>query len=118
MNKLFGSLTDDDDNSSGSAKPDAGISALEISDLPEDERRVMNTLLRFNAGDGVTVETLQQELADLANLADVLSKLTGKVYIKSVQGEDGLLRYKANLRRKRGTGLLTWKKLLGDNDEQ
>ncbi|MBX3066705.1 MAG: hypothetical protein KF726_27240 [Anaerolineae bacterium] len=115
MDKLLGSLTDDDDKS---PKSEGGISTAEIAELPEAQRRVMNTLMRANAGNGATAEALQQTLADLDNLAEILRELISMGYIKVIPDDSGVHHYKANLKRKRGTGLLNWQKLMGDDEDK
>ncbi len=84
----------------------AGLSPLEIADLPEEQRQVMFGLLRdTNAATGeIALEALQQKFLHLDRLSDVLADLTKNGWLIKL-GELPHVRYRVNLRRKRAASL-------------
>jgi hypothetical protein len=92
---------DDDDN-----EQPAGLTPLDIAELPEGQRQVMFALLRDTraATNGVTVEALQEKLGPVEGLDGVLNDLTRNSWLIRL-GESPNVRYKVNLRRKRGSTL-------------
>jgi hypothetical protein len=123
MDKLFSSLTDDDDPSQ--AKPDsdagpkpasaAGLNALDLADLPDLQRKVMHTLLRLSTVEGVSLAALQREHPDLPTLTAVLADLEQRGVVKA-SGQPPTVTYHAILRRKRGSDRVNWNKLLTDGE--
>lgn len=96
---------DDDDKSSG-------ITPLDIADLPEQQRRVMLTLLRDprSTSDGATEETLVSKFGRTDELFGTLDELINAGWLISM-GEPPRIRYKINLRRKRGSSGSMWASL-------
>ncbi len=104
MSGLYDRLNDqlgkDDDN-----QP-AGLTPLDIADLPDGQRQVMFALLRDSrsSGDGVSADVLREKLPQVEGLAAVLDELTRNSWLIRL-GEAPNVRYKVNLRRKRGSSL-------------
>ncbi len=98
--RLMDQLGDDDDG-----QP-AGLTPLDIADLPEQQRQVMFALLRDSraSAGGVTLDMLQEKLSEIEDLDSVLNDLTQNNWLIR-QGEAATVRYKVNLRRKRGSSL-------------
>ncbi len=92
----------------GGDDPDkpAGLSPLEIADLPETQRQVMFGLLRdTNAATGeFTFDALQVKFVHLEKLPEVLADLTKNGWLIKL-GESPSIRYRVNLRRKRAASL-------------
>jgi hypothetical protein len=87
-----------------SDKP-AGLSPLEISDLPDAPRQVMFGLLRDTSlvVEGLTTESLLHEkFSTIEDLPRVLIDLTQQGWLIRL-GEPPNVRYRVNLRRKRGS---------------
>jgi hypothetical protein len=88
-----------------------GITALDITDLPQEQKQVMLSLLRDQDGtvDGVTRDSLSIKFSDKLNHLDTtLYELTHKGWL-IVLGEAPNQRYRVNLRAKRGShGLGLW----------
>lgn len=84
----------------------AGLSPLEIADLPEEQRQVMFGLLRDTsaATSGITLEGLQTKFSYLDGLSQVLADLTKNGWLIKL-GEQPHIRYRVNLRRKRAASL-------------
>jgi hypothetical protein len=82
-----------------------GMTPLEIADLPMEQRQVMFSLLRDPqaATDGITLASLQERTDDPEALPGMLADLTKNGWLVQY-GEPPGVRYKVNLRRKRGTG--------------
>jgi hypothetical protein len=104
MSGLYDRLIDelgDDDN----GQP-AGLTPLDIADLPDPQRQVMFALLRDSrsSSGGVTREALHERFSDFDDLDGVLNELTQNNWLIR-QGEAATVRYKVNLRRKRGSTL-------------
>jgi hypothetical protein len=104
MSGLYDRLSDqldDDDN----GQP-AGLTPLDIAELPDQQRQVMFALLRDSraAAGGVTREALYERFGDFDDLDGVLNELTQNSWLIR-QGEAATIRYKVNLRRKRGSTL-------------
>lgn len=82
-----------------------GITPLDITDLPTDQKQVMLSLLRDQAGmsDGVTGDMLRSKLSskieDLEQTVNDLSRLGWLI----VSGEAPNQRYRVNLRAKRAS---------------
>ena len=95
--RLQSQLGDEDD------KP-AGLTPLDIAGLPEGQRRVMFALLRDAdaSSEGITQDVLQAKLGDLEELSGILADLTKQSWLIAL-GEPPDIRYKVNLRRKRGS---------------
>jgi len=98
--RLMDQLGKEDDN-----QP-AGLTPLDIADLPDGQRQVMFALLRDSrsAGDGVSADALREKLPQVEGLAAVLDELTRNSWLIRL-GEAPNVRYKVNLRRKRGSSL-------------
>ncbi len=98
--RLMDQLGDDDDG-----QP-AGLTPLDIADLPEQQRQVMFALLRDSraSAGGVTLDMLQEKLSEIEDLDSVLNDLTQNNWLIR-QGEAATVRYRVNLRRKRGSSL-------------
>jgi hypothetical protein len=92
---------DDDDND----QP-AGLTPLDIADLPERQRQVMFALLRDSraSASGVTLDALREKFSNVEDLDGILADLTQNNWLIR-QGEAATIRYKVNLRRKRGSTL-------------
>jgi hypothetical protein len=83
----------------------SGITALDITDLPHEQKQVMLSLLRDQGGalDGVTLDSLTVKFGDKLNDLDAtLFELAHKGWL-IVLGEAPNLRYRVNLRAKRGS---------------
>lgn len=83
----------------------AGITPLDITDLPTDQKQVMLSLLRDQAGmsDGVTEDALRAKLsAKIDNLEKTVSDLSRLGWL-IVSGEEPNQRYRVNLRAKRAS---------------
>ena len=95
--QLLNQLGDDDNDKS------AGLTPLDIADLPDAPRRVMFAMLRDAeaATEGLTLDNLQDKLANVSGLPDVLAELTQNGWL-ILRGEPPTARYKVNLRRRRG----------------
>lgn len=101
----------------------AGLTPLDISDLPEDQRQIMFWMLRHpkaSAG-GVTPDTIREHFDDVENLNDLLDDLTRNNWLIRM-GEAPAEHYKVNLRRKRPSKLSAnmWASLsdkLDDDDD-
>jgi hypothetical protein len=110
--RLLNQIGDEND------KP-AGLSPLDIADLPNDQRQVMLWLLRNSAAptNGVPHAALRDQFEDLKDLKSVLDDLTTNSWLIRL-GEPPNDRFKVNLRRKRGSSSL-WTSLsnrLADED--
>ncbi|KXK17843.1 MAG: hypothetical protein UZ15_CFX003002339 [Chloroflexi bacterium OLB15] len=82
-----------------------GITPLDIADLPADQRQVMLSLLREQAGttDGVAIEFLNTKFAGkITDIESVLEHLVRDGWL-IVFGEKPNLHYRVNLRAKRGS---------------
>lgn len=90
----------------------AGISPFDLTDLPEEQKRIMLSLLR-NQGEspeGVARETLQSKLdGSLENFDTLLNSLTQNGWIVTM-GEPPNLRYRIRFRARRSqtTGYTLW----------
>jgi hypothetical protein len=72
-----------------------------------------------STADGTTLDVLQRKLGDLEDLADILTELVRSGWVIAL-GEPPKVRYKVNLRRKRGSDFGLWASLsdhLTDKDE-
>ena len=93
MSGLYDRLNDqlgkDDDN-----QP-AGLTPLDIADLPDGQRQVMFALLRDSrsSGDGVSADVLREKLPQVEGLAAVLDELTRNSWLIRL-GEAPNVRYK------------------------
>jgi hypothetical protein len=115
MDKFQNSLPDGEDKAS--TPPDqGGISALDVPDLPDPQRKVMQLLIRQHLMDGISLDELRDQLSDVENLDAVLEELHGKGYIH-VSGDAPDQLYRARLRPKR-ISRMNWDKLLGNRDKQ
>lgn len=88
----------------GSEEP-GGITPLDITDLPQDQKQLMLSLLRDQGGttDGVTRDSLDSKWSGtLGNLDATLIELTRNGWL-IVLGEAPNQRYRVNLRAKRGS---------------
>jgi hypothetical protein len=82
-----------------------GITPLDITDLPESQRRIMLLMLRdqTSTAAGITQDSLRAKLgAEIPELAVILKELAKNGWL-IVSGDEPSLRYKVNLRRKRGS---------------
>lgn len=87
----------DDDNS--------GVTPLEIADLPDSERRILLWMLRDRAAaaDGVAAGAIGERMPDApVNAAGIIYTLARSGWLIAL-GEAPNVRYKVNLRRKRGS---------------
>jgi len=88
----------------GNEEP-GGITPLDITDLPQEQKQLMLSLLRDQGGavDGVTRDSLDSKWGGtLANLDATLTELTRNGWL-IVSGEVPNQRYRVNLRAKRGS---------------
>lgn len=85
------------------ASEQSGITPLDIAELPEDQKRIMFSMLRDQkaSSDGVTVSELQEQFGADEELTDTLTQLTEEAWLV-VAGTPPDERYKLNIRRKRG----------------
>jgi hypothetical protein len=83
-----------------------GLTPLDIADLPDAQRQVMFALLRDNrsSANGLSADLLREKLPGAEGLAAVLDELTLNSWLIRL-GEAPNVRYKVNLRRKRGSSL-------------
>lgn len=94
--RLQAELGDDDQS---------GVTPLEIADLPDAERRILLWMLRDRdaAADGVGAASLHERMpnapADCAKIIELLARSGWVIAL----GEAPNVRYKVNLRRKRGS---------------
>jgi hypothetical protein len=102
---LYDRLTDriGDDNGEESS---GGLTPLDIADLPPAQRKVMFSLLRDTktATEGIGFDQLQIKLDHPEGLATTISELIKNNWLIAI-GEEGNLRYKVNIRRKRSSSL-------------
>ena len=84
----------------------AGVSPLDIVDLPRAQRQIMVGLLRDStaAMSGITLDALREKLAGDEGLAEALNGLTNHGWLIRL-GEPPNVRYKVNLSRRRGKKL-------------
>jgi hypothetical protein len=83
-----------------------GITPLDITDLPADQKQILLWLLRDQGGtpDGVTRDSLNAKFSDkLQTLDETLTELSRKGWLIEM-GEPPNQRYRINLRAKRGSG--------------
>lgn len=83
----------------------SGITPLEIADLPDSQRRIMLWMLRDRSAssEGVDLVTLKNKITNLPeDYAGVMEMLARDGWLITM-GEHPNLRYKVNLRRKRGS---------------
>jgi hypothetical protein len=83
----------------------SGVTPLEISELPDSQRRIMLWMLRDRSAstEGVDLVTLKTRLSNLPDdYAAVMETLAHDGWLITM-GETPNLRYKVNLRRKRGS---------------
>ena len=100
----------------GSEEP-GGITPLDITDLPQEQKQLMLSLLRDQGGatDGVTRDSLDHKWSStLGNLDETLNELARNGWL-IVLGEAPNQRYRVNLRAKRGSkgGFGLWSVLAG-----
>jgi hypothetical protein len=93
-------------------EPLPGISPFDLTDLPEDQKRIMLSLLRNQgeAPEGVPRETLQSKLeGSVENFDSQLNTLTQNGWIVTM-GEAPNLRYRIRFRARRSqtTGYTLW----------
>jgi hypothetical protein len=82
-----------------------GITPLDITDLPSEQKQLMLSLLRDQGGatEGVTYDSLNLKWSDkLISLDATLHELADNGWL-IVSGEAPNLRYRVNLRAKRGS---------------
>jgi hypothetical protein len=83
----------------------SGLSAIDLADLPSDQKKIMLTMLRdpASAFDGVPASVLTEKLKDtVVTLNDTLAQLVSQSWLISF-GEPPNVRYRLNLRAKRGS---------------
>ena len=101
--RLQDQLGDDDD------KKTAGLSPLDLADLPENQRKVMFFLLRGarKKASDVDREHMEQKIRDMdqKTLDETLKELTHLGWLISF-GEPPHERYRINFQHKRGSNLL------------
>ncbi|MBN1200967.1 MAG: hypothetical protein JXJ20_03835 [Anaerolineae bacterium] len=102
--RLMDQIGDNDDDAND--KPTGGLTPLDIAALPGDQRKVMMLLLREPGSDGLTLDVLRQKLPDVKDLPDILAELADKDWL-IVKGRPPNASYKVNLRRKRGSKLVS-----------
>jgi hypothetical protein len=96
---LSAQLNNDDNNEPG------GLSAIDLADLPSDQKKIMLTMLRdpASAFDGVPAAVLTEKLKDtVLTLNETLAQLVSQTWLISL-GEPPNVRYRLNLRAKRGS---------------
>ena len=82
-----------------------GVTPLEIADLPDAQRRILLWMLRDRAAasDGVAAQGIRDRMpdapSDCAKIVDLLARSGWVIAL----GEAPHVRYKVNLRRKRGS---------------
>ncbi len=120
MPNLYDRLNDllDDEND----KKSAGLTPLDIAELPDAPRRVMFVMLRnpIASSKGLSFEDLRTKFDDIENLEEILADLVRQSWLVQM-GEAPTERYKINLRRKRGSSLSMWTSLsdvLGSADDE
>lgn len=85
-------------------EPAGGITPMDIVDLEAGERAVMLMLLRDQAGlGGVPLAAIVERFGSRPNLGETLRALTQRGWLIEL-GEPPNLRYRVNLRAKRGAG--------------
>lgn len=94
--RLKAELGDDD------ARRPAGLTPLDIADLPENQRQVMFGLLRDStaASTGLPEDTVYERYAALEGLDGILAELTRHGMLIQM-GEPPHVRYKVNLRHRK-----------------
>ncbi len=90
----------------GDEEKQTGITPLDIMELPRTQKQIMNLLLRDHSASvtGITLEGLRERLPDQDDLPEALEILAHQSWV-IVLGEPPNVRYKINLRRKRGGSL-------------
>lgn len=94
---LSAQLSNDDEPS--------GLSAIDLADLPPDQKKIMLTMLRdpASAFEGVPASVLTDKLNDtVTTLNETLAQLVSQTWLISL-GEPPNVRYRLNLRAKRGS---------------
>jgi hypothetical protein len=83
-----------------------GLNPLDMAELPDEQRQVMFAMLRDNRAkaDGLTVEMLREKFDEVERLDEILTELTHHSWLIRL-GEGSNVRYKVNLRRRRGSKL-------------
>ena len=86
-------------------EPGSGITPMDLMDLDSNQRSVMLMLLRDpNKADGVPREALEQRFLErMPDLYDTLRALSQRGWVIEM-GEWPEVRYRANLRARRGHG--------------
>jgi hypothetical protein len=84
----------------------AGLTPLDIAELPEGQRQVMFSLLRDTraSASGMSMESLRDKLGEVEGLDGILHELTQSNWLIRL-GEAPNVRYKVNIRRRRGSTL-------------
>ncbi len=83
----------------------AGLSPVDLAELPGSEKLIMLTLLRdpASAFEGVTGESLREKLAGkVENLDQTIAQLVNQHWL-IVLGDPPTLRYRMNFRARRGS---------------
>lgn len=83
----------------------SGVTPLEIADLPDSQRRILLWMLRDRsaAADGVGAVGIRERMPDApADCAQIVDLLAHSGWVIAM-GEAPNVRYKVNLRRKRGS---------------
>lgn len=107
--------TSQSDNNNDLGAYAAGITALDIADLPDPLRSLMNMVLRLASADGVSAQALQSALPEVEDVPGCLGLLAERGFLRVTPSDDGGT-YHANLRRKPGAKKgINWDKLLGDD---
>ena len=120
----MGSLFDKLQNELDDREEEGGITALDLVDLPPPLRKLMRILLREVEASRSDLEKKVQEMTEADRLSD---KELGKSLDVLVQqswlialGEGKNIRYRVNLRRKKGSDLASsiWNSLEGRIEER
>lgn len=92
----------------GEEKKSGGLTPLDIVDLPDAEKKIMFALLRNRkaALEGVQKGVIQEALKSTDDISSLLQKLTVRGWLIPI-GEPPQVRYKVNIRAKRGSTLWT-----------
>lgn len=105
----MGSLFDKLQNELDDREEEGGITALDLVDLPPPLRKLMRILLREVEASRGDLEKKVQEMKEADRLSAKELKISLKALVKQSWlielGEGENIRYKVNLRRKRGSDL-------------
>jgi hypothetical protein len=105
MPGVFDHLSAHLEDEDGSAQDEAGLSPLDLAELPGDQKLIMLALLRDSASafDGVPTDVLRSKVDGKVEQFDPTVDLLAQQGWLIVMGEAPQTRYRLNFRAKRGS---------------